>query len=393
LRICHLGKYYPPASGGIESHLQTLARGQAALGCRVEVVCVNHRDRTGRDVTWNAARTPTIVEADGAVRVTRLGRLASVAKLDLCPGLPRLLAGLRDSADVIHLHTPNPTMLLALAVRPPGPPLVITHHSDVVQQKFLGRLQRPFEHRVYSLARSILATSPAYAAGSSLLRHYDSRVDSLPLGIDLAPFREPNPPARAFSARLRADWGSPLWLCVGRLVYYKGLATALRALAELPGRLLIVGAGPLETELKRLAAERGVADRVVWRPRLTPDELTGAYHAATALWFPSNARSEGFGLVQVEALASGCPIVNTAIPHSGVAWVSPDGATGLTVPPDDAPAFAAAARRLLDDPDLRHRLGQGGRERAEAMFSVDRMARASLSVYQSCVAGPAQKSP
>src|SRR5262249_58399124 len=132
-------------------------------------------------------------------------------------------------------------------------------------------------------------------------------------------------------------------LAVGRLVYYKGLHNAVKALATVPGRLLVIGEGPAQAELRRLADAEGVADRIIWRGHVGADELVGAYQAATALWFPSNARSEGFGLVQVEAMASGCPVINTAIAGSGVSWVSRHDETGLTVRVNDPAAPAAAA--------------------------------------------------
>ena len=144
----------------------------------------------------------------------------------------------------------------------------------------------------------------------------------------------------------------------------------------------MIGDGPLEAELRRLATDRGVADRIVWRGRADPDELVGAYHAATALWFPSNARSEAFGLVQVEALASGCPVINCAIPASGVSWVSPHEETGLTMPVNDPAALAAAARRVLDEPGLRSRLADNGRRRASQEFDYREMGRRSLEIYQ-----------
>ena len=99
-----------------------------------------------------------------------------------------------------------------------------------------------------------------------------------------------------------------------------------------------------------------LSDRVRWLGRATDDELVGAYLAATALWFPSNARSEGFGLVQVEAMANGCPVINTSIPASGVSWVCRHEQEGLTVPVNDPAAFAAAANRLVSEPDFRARL-------------------------------------
>ena len=110
-------------------------------------------------------------------------------------------------------------------------------------------------------------------------------------------------------------------------------------------------------------------------------DLVAAYHAATALWFPSNVRSEAFGLVQVEAMASGCPAINCDIPGSGVPWVCRHELEGLTVPRNDPQAFAAAARRLLAEDGLRERLAQGAKQRAEE-FSDTIMAKRSLEIYQ-----------
>jgi rhamnosyl/mannosyltransferase len=258
---------------------------------------------------------------------------------------------------------------------------VVTHHSDVVRQRLLRYALGPFRRIVYTRAEKILTTSPAYAGGSEELRRYASKVADLPLGLDLSPHLEPSAAALDHARSLRAQYPGPLWLAVGRLTYYKGLDVALEALARVPGTLMIIGTGPLEATLRAQAARLGVADRVVWAGYATPDELAGAYYAATALWFPSNARSEAFGLVQVEAMASGCPVVNTAIPHSGVTYVCPDGKAGLTVPVNDAGAFAVAARRLLDEPGLRDRLGREGRRRAVAEFDHDVTARRSLAVY------------
>src|SRR5258705_10920675 len=136
-----------------------------------------------------------------------------------------------------------------------------------------------------------------------------------------------------------------------------------------------------------MARDLGVADRVHWWGYATRDELIGSYLAADAFWFPSNARSEAFGLVQVEAMASGCPVINTRIPHSGVAWVSLHEETGLTVPVDDPAALAAAANRLLGEPGLRDRLAAAAQRRAVQEFDHRVMAGRSLAIYRHILTG------
>lgn len=384
-RICHLGKYYPPARGGIETHVRTLARAQAGLGARVSVLCVDH-ERVRRPERPMGRAPAATEEWDGPVPVRRLNRRMSVHRWDVCPGIREELRRLSgQSFDIFHLHVPNVTMLLALATIRCDVPLVITYHSDIVRQRWLYGLVRPFERIVFERASRLLATSPPYVEGSRVLEQYAEKVDVCPFGIDPEPLVNPSEVARRFRDSLASRCGQPLWLCVGRLVHYKGFDVALRALAHLPGKLLMVGGGALETRLRDLARRLQVANRVEWHSCLTDAELAGAYHAATALWLPSNARSEAFGLVQVEAMASGCPVVNTDIPGSGVPWVSRHEETGLTVPMNDPGALADASRRLLTETGLRERLVRCGRERAVERFGHSTMASRSLEVYGECL--------
>lgn len=384
LRVVHLGKYYPPATGGIETHVQTLARAQIELGAEVRVLVVNHAADDGHDATFDRfVSTPDAEDWDGRIRIHRAGRVANVAKLDVSPTLPGLLNRVwrEFRPDVWHLHTPNVTTMLAVLANSRVRPLVVTHHSDIVRQKVLGKLFRPFEISIYRRAAKILPTSPPYVEGSDLLRRFRNKVEPLALGLDLTPYLHPSPAALEHAAVLRNNYPGPIWLSVGRLIYYKALHVAIRALQSVSGTLLAIGTGPMADEWRWLAAELGVSDRVVWLGRVSDDELVGAYHAATAMWFPSNARSEAYGLVQVEAMASGCPVINCDIPASGVPWVCPDGMAGLTVPPDDVEAFARAANRLLGDRALRDRLSAGARFEAVARFEATKMAEASLQIY------------
>src|SRR5205823_8911529 len=138
-----------------------LARAQAALGADVRVVVVNHAAADGRDATFDRLTpTPAAEDTDGPVRVTRVGRWANLAKLDVAPGLAGVLRRLRrDPPDVWHLHTPNVTMMLAAAACPRLAPLVITHHSDIVRQRVTRHAVRPLENAVYRWAARVLPTS------------------------------------------------------------------------------------------------------------------------------------------------------------------------------------------------------------------------------------------
>ena len=145
-------------------------------------------------------------------------------------------------------------------------------------------------------------------------------------------------------------------LAVGRLVYYKGFDVLVRAMRLVDGRLVIVGEGPLEATLRAQAAAEGVSDKVTLLGEVQNADVAPFFAAADVFVLPSIARSEAFGIVQLEAMASGTPVVNTSL-DSGVPWVSPHEVTGLTVPPNDPHALGVALERLLGDARLRERLG------------------------------------
>jgi rhamnosyl/mannosyltransferase len=348
----------------MESHVQTLAYAQAAMGLSVHVICVNHE------------AGPTKEETDGPVRVTRLGSVGSFAKLDLCPDLFRAIS--RSKAEIAHVHVPNPVMIVG-ALHAFRGRILVTYHSDHVRQRLRSRVFRPIERRFLRRAHTILATSEAYARASPTLRTFARKVRVVPLGIELRPFLEPGEGVQEEARRLLDRYPAPIWFLCGRLVYYKGVETALDALERVPGTLLIAGDGP---EGERLRA-RSRCPRAHFLGNVT--DVRPYYRAARALWFPSNARSEAFGLVQVEAMASACPVINTFIEGSGVPWVSRDGETGFTVAVGNARAFAAAATRLLED-SIHERLALRARERASAHFGRSLMAQRTVAHYENALA-------
>src|SRR5580704_12425705 len=367
LSVLHVGKFYPPHMGGIETHLQALC---GALRNHADVrVIVSSDDRN------------TVEELVDSVPVARLGTLLTAFSTSISPAM---VSRIRNSgAELVHIQLPNPAAVLAYLASGHRGRLVVTYHSDTVKQKILGRMFEPLLHAALRRSAAIIATSPNYVATSPVLQAFRDRCHVIPYGIDTAQFEQCSPEAvRSVRERL----GDRLVISVGRLVYYKGFDVVIRGGADVRGKLVIVGEGPLRSELQSLAARLGVTDKVVFAGEVNNAGVMPYYHAADLFALASVARSEAFGIVQIEAMAAGLPVVNTSL-DSGVPFVSLDGQTGLTVPPGDSQALAAALNRLLDDQGLRHSLGQAGVLRARQEFSLDTMLRRTLALYQTVQAG------
>lgn len=373
IRVLHVGKYYPPAAGGIETHVRTLAVAQRRIGLRPSVFCLNHLPG------------PTVREDDDGIPVTRFSPGFRAGKLEYCPEAARALR--EPEADLLHLQVPNPSMILAILRARPKIPVVVTYQSDLVRQKLTKYAFLPFERAFYRRVAAVFPTSPNYAAASEFLRPYADRIVVLPMGIELDLYLNPSPEARAAADRIRARLAPPVWVACGRLIYYKGLTNAIRALPKTRGTLVVVGDGPDRPALEAEAVRLGVRDRVEFAGGLPYREIVPYYLASRAFWFPSNARSEAFGLVQVEAMACGVPPINTAIPGSGVSWVSRHDESGLTIPVNDPDALAAAANRLADDDELHARLARGAVARAREHFDAEVMARRSAELYRDVLDG------
>ncbi len=373
MKILHIYKDYYPVLGGMENHIKMLAESQAQRGHEVTVLATDPTSKTH-------------VEDVHAVHVIKAGRLTTVASTPLSISLPLWLW--RQRPEIAHLHFPYPIGELAQMLLGRAERVVMTYHSDVVRQKGLLRLYRPMLWRVLRRMDRIIATSPKYIDSSPYLRRLRDRCSVIPLGIALERFLQV---PEAGAKRIRDAYGTPLLLFVGRLRYYKGLQYLLAAMHDVPAKLLVVGSGPMDREWRALASTLRLSDRVLFLGEVSDEDLPVYYHACDVFVLPASERSEAFGTVQIEAMASGLPVVCTEL-ETGTSYVNVHGQTGWVVPPRDPSALAAAIGDLLRDEPKRRRMGEHARERAQAEFSLESMTGRVLALYDEVLAsGRAEK--
>jgi glycosyltransferase involved in cell wall biosynthesis len=359
LRVLHLGKFYPPHDGGMETHLRDLAVRQAKQ-MQVRVMVANSARQDERSVT------------DG-VDVWRLARWGMIASMPVCP---RMVWAIRQSpADLVHLHMPNPGAAFAFLLSGHRGKLVLTHHADTLGRKTLRKFSDGFVKATMDRADAIIVTSRRYLDSSEELAPYRAKCHVIPLGIDPKPIG----PGPRRTLDTRAVDGRPNLLAIGRLVPYKGFDVLLRAMQQVEAHLTIIGTGPQRAELQSLSERTQVSDKVSILGRV--EDLRPYFEAASIFVLPSVTRAEAFGIVQMEAMAAEIPVINTDI-DSGVPEVSLHCKSGLTVPPGDANALADAINQLLSQPNLCRQYGAAGRERVLKEFNVDSMVEKTLVVYR-----------
>jgi rhamnosyl/mannosyltransferase len=222
---------------------------------------------------------------------------------------------------------------------------------------------------------------------SPVLSDYVDRCRIIPYGIPIKQFSTYD---SVEIARIRKQYGPRLIISVGRLIYYKGFMHLIDAMRNIDGHLLIVGDGHLREDLENRARANNVSHKITFLGEVHNDDTVPYYHAADVFALASIARSEAFGIVQLEAMACGKPVVNTDL-DSGVPWVSLHDKTGLTVPPNDPLALAGAINKLLDDPELRETYGRAARNRVDDEFDQDVMLERMVELYSEVLSLPVEE--
>lgn len=365
LRVLHFYRTaFPDTMGGIEQVIHQIAKSTARQGVKVDVLSLTpHKVIKTIEVdgySVHRARLNFQIASTG-FSVTAFWRFYQLAK----------------QADIIHYHFPWPFMDVVHFATRCCKPSVVTYHSDIVRQVHLSKLYRPLKRLFLGCMRAIVATSPNYLATSTVLAKYKERVKVIPIGLDKSAYPE------VLEKRLRF-WlekvGPKFFLFVGLIRYYKGLHILLEAAQNTDYPIVIVGAGPIEHELKESAEKLGLKNVHFLGYQSDADKvalLTLCY----VVVFPSHLRSEAFGVSLLEGAMYGKPLISSEI-GTGTSYVNIADETGLVVPPSDPIALRNAMATLWDNPAQAAVMGQRAYRRYRQYFTADTMATSYIELYR-----------
>jgi rhamnosyl/mannosyltransferase len=368
MRILHTFKVYTPDHhGGIVEAIARITAGTPTSDSASLLVC-------------RQAGLGSTVDV-GGLRVERTSTLAQFSSLPLSPGFIPVLRKRMQDADVVAFHAPFPFVDIALLLGvPKNKALVIHWHAEITGRNLFRPIFHPLLKKSVERADRIIVSHPAIVEHSEYLAAHAAKCVVAPYGIDTDFWGGRTAEDEVSIGELRQKHTRLIVAC-GRLVPYKGFDVLLRALGKIDAHLIIAGTGPLEAELRGIAAQTGVTDRVTFAGYVSREQQRRLFGAADLFVLPSVNEAEAFGIVQLEAMCSAIPIVNTSLP-TGVPWVARDGMEGVTVTPRDEAALAGAMTRLLDDGELAKRLGAAGRARAISQFKWQKFAADVAEQYR-----------
>mgnify|MGYP000978321010 CR=1 FL=1 len=364
-KILHVSKYYPPHIGGIEDMCHSIVE-----------VCKGYFEQ--KVFCYNSHKN-NIIEVFDGVEIIRSSLSFSISSqpisLSYYFNYRSLLKTFKP--DIVHFHYPNPYGAFYINLITPKKIRVILHwHSDIIEQRFLYFLVKPFEMILLKRSEIILCTSPNYIEASVPLKKFKKKTKVLQNVISPRKILDVN---LVKVNNIINKYKSPIILFLGRHVKYKGLKYLIEAERYIKSNceILIGGDGPLTEELRNSSKSK----RIHFIGRIDENDLVDYYKAAQIFAFPSITKNEAFGVALAEAMYYGCVPVTFTIEGSGVNWVNLNNVTGLEVPSFDYIEYANAIDRLLTNPELLNRLSNGAIERSKSLFTIDSIKEKLVEIY------------
>jgi len=364
MKVLHLGKLCPPNEGGIEVFSFDLLEALNKKGIKADLLCFG--EATKED------------NYNGFKYIACKMNL----KLNAAPLSYDYIKTFRKTVkhyDIIHVHSPNPLAEILTLIT--DKKIIIHWHSDIVRQKISYLFYRPIQQKVLKKADKIIATSPQYLETSKQIKTYKDKAIVIPLGLNPKRLKINEEDLRKFDKIKEKISNKKVVLAVGRLIEYKGFEYLIEASQFLKDDIivLIAGGGPLYETLRDKIKKLNLKDKILLLGRV--NNVSVYMKNCDLFCLPSISRNEAFGLVLVEALYFGKPLVTTNVEGSGMNYVNKHNETGLIVPPKNSKALAEAINAILSDEKLYEKFSKNALERFKE-FEIDSVADRIIEVYE-----------
>ena len=366
MRILQIGKFYPLV-GGVEKVMYEITTGLSQMGIDCDMLCATSDKSEFKTIYLNSHGNLVCCKS-----------WFSLARVTIAPSMITELRRRAKEYDIIHIHHPDPMAAVALMLSGFKGKVVLHWHSDILSQKTLLKFYLPIQRWLIKRADTIVGTSPVYLAESPYLQKVQDKMRCIPIGI------EPNQSDSVKVQSIRNDHaGRKIIFSLGRLVEYKGYRYLIDAAKYLDDSyiILIGGGGPLKEELENQISEFGLGKRVKLLGKVSDEDLPSYYGACDLFCLSSIMKTEAFGIVQIEAMSEGRPLIATKIPASGVSWVNEDGVSGINVEPCDSKAIAEAIKSITKDKATWQRYSDGSRQRFAKYFTKEKMLTGCIALY------------
>lgn len=364
-RVLQLGKFYP-ICGGVEKVAYDLMAGLSEQNVYCDMMCA---------ATNGESRT---ISVNDYAKVICCHTLAKIAATMISPAMIFALKKVQDQYDIIHVHHPDPMACLALLLSGYKGKVVLHWHSDIQKQRILLRLYSPLQKWLIRRADKIVGTSPVYLSESPFLQKVQHKTVCLPIGVD------PMCPDAAGVRKIKDRYkGKKIIFSLGRLVTYKGYEFLIAATKYLKDNymILIGGTGALREKLQEEINSMHLRGKVKLLGHVSDEELPSYYGACDVFCLSSVQKTEAFGIVQIEAMSCGKPVVATKIPQSGVSWVNAHEESGINVMPGDAYALAKAIESIAENGAAYDRYSEGALNRYKKLFTKEKMIAKCKELY------------
>ena len=371
MKVLQVAKFYYPLLGGVEKIVQQIAEGlNGKDDFKINVLCCIEKGK-------GKGKRKGKKEVINKVKVSKASSFGVFWGMPVSFSFLKLFKKLSKKVDLIDFHHPFPLGDLAIFLFSPKSKLIVHYHSDIVRQKFLKTLVKPFILHTLKRAQKIIVSNPNLIKSSSCLRKFQEKCSVIPFGVDLEKFKKYD---REKVENLKMKYGDFV-LFVGRLNYYKGVNYLIEAIENVEVNLVIIGEGKERQKLKKQVEQLNLKHKVFFLSPKPRKSLINFYKACKIFVLPSIFKSEAFGIVLIEAMACGKPVVSTEL-GTGTSWVNVDGKTGFVVQPRDSKALAHAIKKILGNKKLAQELSQNARERVKDKFSLEKMLRETKEVYR-----------